>query len=84
MAPPGPFNPRRWLDDFNAVGGVCWFPRPDDMHVVFRTQWRTDDLEEARRLYNDVENAPDREDRWLQIEALVKSSPAMPPGATAH
>jgi hypothetical protein len=74
MTRPGPFNPVDWLSSFRAVGGFCWFPSPDDMHVAWQIAGRSsEDHWEARRLHNCVELSDERERRWREIEALLRA-----------
>ncbi len=72
MIPPTPFSATEWLSSFRAVGGYCWFPRPKDMHVGWQIDGHSfEEHDEARRLYDTVERSDQREERWLEIEALV-------------
>lgn len=72
MAPPPAFDAAHWLAEFKSVGGYCWFPSLDDMHVCWQIDGRPDaDQYKARALYNFVELDDDREPRWQAIEALV-------------
>lgn len=73
MEPPPPFDAERWLSQFRAAGGFCWFPQIDDMHVG----WQIDERRraahlKAKRLYDSVEYCDDSEERWSAIEAVVR------------
>lgn len=73
MQPPLPFEAKRWLSQFRAAGGFCWFPQIDDMHVGWQTEGRCfHDQCKAKRLYDCVEYSDDRERRWKAVEAIVK------------
>ena len=74
MAPSPPFNAPDWLARFRAAGGICWFPRPDDLHVCWQIDGHSfKEHVEARRLYNFVELSDERERRWQEIKAPVQA-----------
>lgn len=73
MKPPQPFEAKHWLFQFREVGGYCWFPQLDDMHVGWQIEGRcARDHQKAKRLYDCVEYSDERERRWTAIEAIVK------------